>query len=262
MVNNGSIQGSIEEVAFIIYFNKNKPKYSDYLINFSFEASELWLVRVTTKQFSDLSNRLVYTRSDAYLIHTVDENIITFLQNNEYFIDEDILNNNNFEYIKVPYSGISIKITNSKYQILKLTPNSFASLFGSYELGAGASLFSQSKDELYKNAELLKGWSTNEDKMKEYFHDIFVYDRNLLVDQKLCETIKHYSINKIHEIINNSVSLQKKIFNGYNLYQEPYTAWYFSQNNNLIELKYIPFSITTGSGRSRGNYSLVLKPIR
>ena len=42
-------------------------------------------------------------------------------------------------------------------------------------------------------------------------------------------------------------------------YKEPYSANYFMQNNILKFLDYIPFHVTTGSGRSHGEYSIILK---
>jgi hypothetical protein len=69
------------------------------------------------------------------------------------------------------------------------------------------------------------------------------------------------SKNKRYNIISTSPELQQKIFNGITLYDEPYTAFYFYHGNDIKELTYIPFTVTTGSGRSRGDYTIVLKPI-
>jgi hypothetical protein len=54
--------------------------------------------------------------------------------------------------------------------------------------------------------------------------------------------------------------LQREIFNGEGLYKEPYSAYFFMQDYEIKKLGIIPYSITTGSGRSKGKYSLVLKP--
>ena len=146
-----------------------------------------------------------------------------------------------------------------KYQILKTGPNSFNSLFGSYELGAGASLFCKNVSELSKNKELIIGWNTTLENMKNYFD--FVADVNDLISNKdVCQKIKTFCNNKITKMIDNSLELQQKIFNGYPIYDEPYCAWYLFSHGKLEKLAYIPFTVTTGSGRSHGDYTIVLKP--
>jgi hypothetical protein len=261
MKNKGSAEGNQEEISFVIHFNSNKSNYIHFLKNFSYKSDELWLTRVTTKQPSKLSNKLVYTRSDAYLIHSDDVRLRDISENHGFYIDEDIITDSEINFRKVPFSGISIKIGNSRYQILKLQPNSFKILFSNYELGAGASLFSQNQEELYKNKQLLLGWSTTENEMNEFFSKVLKNRVDFLVDKNACEEVKRFSINEIQRIINSSETLRGKIFNGEGLYDEPYTAWYFSQNNELLKLDYLPFTVTTGSGRTKGQYSIVLKPI-
>jgi hypothetical protein len=63
-------------------------------------------------------------------------------------------------------------------------------------------------------------------------------------------------------MIKENKNLQEKIFNGIGLYEEPYTAFYFYHGNEIEKLTTIPFSVTTGSGRSNGKYTIVLKPQR
>lgn len=147
------------------------------------------------------------------------------------------------------------------YQLLKLTPNSFKQLFGNYELGCGASLFCLKQGELIKNTKLIDGWHSTVDNMSTYF-DLFLVNEDKLTNSiELCKEIKNYSTKKIKEKIDSTPSLQKIIFNGIGIYEEPYSAMFFMQNNELKPLKYIPFAVTTGSGRSHGDYSLVLKPV-
>ena len=77
---------------------------------------------------------------------------------------------------------------------------------------------------------------------------------------ELCKQIKMYSVSVITEKIDSTPKLQQIIFNGMYIYEEPYVAYFFMQNNKIEVLKYIPYSVTTGSGRSHGNYTIVLKP--
>lgn len=255
----GTYEGNIEEIKFVSFFNTNKDLFYDYISQFK-KYSNLWMVRVTTKQFSKLSRRKVYTRSDCYLAN-FDCDIIPLLIENDYYLSEEILTKSNTHYVKIPNSGISIKMTNSsRFQILKVGPDSFNTLFGSYELGAGASLFCKENNELYKNHDLIKCWESSINEMTTYFDKFTNGDTSFYLDQEICKKIKSFSCKEIKKIIEESPELQKKIFNGIGLYEEPYTAQYFYHGKNIVRLTMIPFSVTTGSGRSKGNYTIVLKP--
>ena len=148
------------------------------------------------------------------------------------------------------------------FQILKVGPHSFYMLFGNYELGAGASLFCLREDELPKNKSLISGWKTSIEDMNLFFKDITHFVPLFYLEQNICKEIKTYSCKTIESLINNCVELQRKIFNGETLYEEPYTAWYFYHGSDIKTLTTIPFSVTTGSGRSKGEYTLVLKPTK
>ncbi len=263
MKNRGTIEGDQQEIIFVQEYNKhiNNEVFNEYnkLFN-NYDLNKIYLCRVVTKQYSKLSNQVVMTRADAYAVY-IDSDISDLLKNNSYYLDENILKLNNIKYHFINKSGISIKLSNSKkFQILKLTPNSFKSLFGNSELGAGASLYCQKEEELIKNTDLIKGWGTTIQSMCEYFSNLNI-DYNFTNNTNSCKQIKIFSEQKIKEIIDSSISIQKKIFNGIDLYEEPYTAYYLYKDAKLTNLNYIPFQITTGSGRSKGIYTLVLKPL-
>ncbi len=256
--NRGTSEGNEQEILFVKEFNKNKalPKFSLLLENKNLENT--FMVRVTTNQPSTLSNKITKTRADCYLINCEDKLIQNILKTNNFYLDEGMLKNIKYNFIE--FSGISVKLEDSeKYQILKMGPSSFYKLFDSYELGAGASLFCKKNGELIKNKELLQGWNTTAEKMKNYFS--FVNSENDFFNNKeICSKIKTYCNELITTKINNSEELQKKIFNGYPIYSEPYSAWYLYSNGQITKLSCIPFMVTTGSGRSHGDYTIVLKP--
>ena len=256
--NRGTHEGDLQEIIFVKDFNKNKNDDKYKLLTQGKMIKNLYMVRVTTNQYSSLSGRFTKTRADCYLIYSNDIKIEDLLIKNDYYLSEQDLKNLKYQFIE--YSGISIKLQDSeKYQILKVGPHSFNELFGNYELGAGASLFCLREQELLKNNELIIAWNSSFEKMKIFFP--FIKDANeLILNKETCQRIKTYCNNKITEMINNSKELRQKIFNGYPIYQEPYSAWYLYSNNKIKELTYIPFSITTGSGRSHGYYTIVLKP--
>ena len=75
-----------------------------------------------------------------------------------------------------------------------------------------------------KNLNLIIGWNTNQIKMEYYFSNIIKDTENFYLNINTCKQIKNYSINKICNLIDTSENLKIKIFNGINLYNEPYTA--------------------------------------
>lgn len=85
-------------------------------------------------------------------------------------------------------------------------------------------------------------------------------DISLKEQLEIFKALKKFSNKKISEIIDNNNKMQEIIFNGYYIYEEPYSASYLYKGNNIEPLKYIPYIITTGSGRSKGIYTIVLKP--
>lgn len=258
----GTYTGDEEEIKFVKDFNKNKEKYSTYLSNFVSENNleQIWMVRVTSKQISKLSNRKVFTRADSYLI-SLEKDINELLSENDYYLSENILDNNSISYKKIPKSGVSVKMSNSNsYQIIKLGPNSFENLFKSYELGAGASLYCKRENELYKNIDLISGWKSSLEQMVNFFQEFTNNNQDFYKNKDICKDIKNWSCDKIYSTITNSPRLKKIIFNGEEIYKEPYTAYYFYQDGKLTILDIIPFYVTTGSGRSRGDYTIVLKP--
>lgn len=260
-INRGTYEGDIQEIEFVRSFNKNKQKtiFSILTDKLNYNLDNIYMVRVTTNQFSKLSNKITKTRSDCYVVYSEDAQIKNVLKENDYYLNEYNIKNLNHKIIEK--SGISVKMSDSdKYQILKTGPNSFHSLFGNYELGAGASLFCSKNEELIKNTDLLKGWNTSEELMIKYFSNFNINHEDFISNKYICSKIKTYCNRKIEELINNSEELKQIIFNGYPIYQEPYCAWYIFSHGKLERLSYIPFTVTTGSGRSHGDYTIVLKP--
>lgn len=258
--NRGTFEGDVQEIEFVKAFNKDRQNinFSIFTNDISYNLNNVYMVRVTTNQFSKLSGKITKTRSDCYAIYSEDEQITDILQENSYYLNEE--NIQGLDYMIIKKSGISIKMADSnKYQILKTGPSSFKTLFGCYELGAGASLFCMRDNELIKNKDLVGGWNTTLENMKNYFECVS-NTKDLITNKEICQQIKTICNNKITEMINDSSELQQKIFNGYPIYDEPYSAWYIFSHGKLNKLTYIPFTVTTGSGRSHGDYTIVLKP--
>jgi len=269
-MNKGTYDGDKSEIEFTKNFNKNKTNsnFKYYINNCDIKnLNDCYMVRVTTKQYSKLSKQIVMTRADSYLIESKDEKIKTLLFNNGYYLSEKMLNENNIDYKNIKKSGVSIKMVDSKhFQILKLTPESFNALFGEYELGAAASVYCLKEEEISKNENVFLGWKTTKEKIiKKYKNELpelslLNKDINVSIQMKIYKKLKDFSNKKIKELIDENKYLKEIIFNGYHIYSEPYCASYFYKGNKINKLDYIPFIITTGSGRSRGDYTIVLKP--
>lgn len=258
--NRGTHEGDLQEIEFVKDFNKNKTcdKFKDYTSQFKNKLENIYMVRVSTNQISHLNGKKTKTRADCFAIFCEDEKIKNLLEENDFYLNEQLIADLKFSPIK--FSGVSIKLEDSeKYQILKIGTNSFCSLFGNFELGAGASLFCSREEELIKNKDVVKGWNTTLSKMKVYF-EIIEDEHDLITKKEVCQKVKTFCNNKIKELIDSSVQLKQKVFNGYPLYEEPYTAWFLFSKGKLKVLREIPFVVTTGSGRSHGDYTIVLKP--
>ena len=270
-MNRGTFSGDIAEIEFVKLFNAEKEsnKFKEYIEQFdSYSINDIYMVRVTTKQYSKLSNQNVMTRADTYLMKSEDPKLKNILRENKNYLDEGILNDSNIKYAPIGYSGVSVKMSDSnKFQILKLTPDSFYKLFKEYELGAAASIYCQKEEELSKNDMVCAGWHTSKNEIiNKYCKDL--PSLNCLLNENLSKfdeimiykELKSFSNNRIAEIIDKDKHLQEIIFNGYHIYDEPYSASYFYKGETIKKLNYIPFWITTGSGRSKGNFTIVLKP--
>lgn len=93
-MNRGTLSGNMAEIEFVKYFNleKKNNKFQEYLNNFDYDdIDNIFMVRVTTKQYSKLSNQNVMTRADAYLIKSNDPKLSNILLKNKNYLDEDIL---------------------------------------------------------------------------------------------------------------------------------------------------------------------------
>lgn len=260
---NGTYEGDLDEKSSVIYFNRNPDDntFKKYFDSIKSSPNNTLLVRVTTNQFSKLSNQKVKTRADAYAIQILDKQIFSILEENEFYLDENILENYTDFYTFIPESGISIKISDSEdFTLIKFTPNSFNKVFNSYVLGAAASLFCKKREELFKNQSLLSGWNSNIDEMQQTFSSLSFSENSLTTSLELCKKIKSTAMSLIREKIESSEEIKQLIFNGIGIYEEPYTAFFLMQGNEIQKLIYIEYDITTGSGRSKGLYSIVLKP--
>jgi hypothetical protein len=72
--------------------------------------------------------------------------------------------------------------------------------------------------------------------------------------------IKVYSNNEIEKLIIQDMVISDLIFKGIGNFEEPFTANWILENDELKKNYAIPFTVTTGSGRSKNIFTIVLKP--
>ena len=264
--NIGTAEGDWEEYELVAKLNRDKRSGNKLWsvlcqeLNIS-NLDNVYAVRVSNTVYSKLSGRMVLPKADAYLVRgNINHQV---LLDNNYWLDEDVIEG--LEVKALPGSGISCKRpTSSSFTYAKLTVNSFETLFGSRELGAGISIFSK-VSELHNNDKVLDGWMVSEEQLLEYFKqeldEANISDNErCLTNEEVCKQVKHAAIRETELKIRQSKEISNALFKGIGVFDEPYTANFIYINNGLT-IAYVPdFSITTGSGRHRGNFTVVIKP--
>ena len=262
----GTVDGDWEEYELVSKLNRDKKALGrlwSVLVN-KLDISELddiYAIRVSHTVYSKLSGRMVLPKADVYLVkgkigHQV-------LLDNNYWLDEDTIEGLDVNIIE--NSGISCKRPDSSsYTYAKLSINSFCSLFNDSKLGAGISLFVK-ESELALNKDVVKAWDTTEKELLEKFKVELInasidYEKSSLENIETCKAIKTASIAETKRIIKQNKQISDAIFFGKGVFEEPYTA-NFVYINGVLSETYVPeFSVTTGSGRHKGNYTIVIKP--
>ncbi len=258
MNNRGTKEGTVEEKLFVRTVNKNPERYSDIL---NVDCKKFLLVHVSHHVYGTIQEKKIFPKADAYAICIKNNEIYSKLD--DYYISEKDLDEykEDNDYIKIPHTGISIKLIDSpKYQITKINPSTFEKIFSDIELGAGASIYCRREDEIWKNESVLNGWGVKKEQFIEYFELKLGKEINL-EDTKTLQDIKTFSNTKIGNEIKSNKTLSDYIFTGAGNFPEPYPASFIFENNQLRKTNYIPnFKVTTGSGRSKGDFTIVIKP--
>ena len=260
--NIGTAFGELDEFDLTKDMNRNKsnsmwkillPDVDDY--------TNYFLVKVSSNQMSKLSGRKVKPKSDAYAIMA--DIPKSLLQGKEYALDENDIKD--FDYTILKETGISIKMKDSRsYTYQKLTRSSFYKAFADMDdtrFWFACLLIYSDDGERYKNDKLLSdmGYTTNEflqivSKVIGISHDSNSSD--------FWDAIRKTSQEKMKAFILADDKLRANIFAGRYWFDAPYYASFFYESGKLNAIGVSDFTITTGSGRTRGNYSIEIKPTR
>lgn len=254
--------GISDEKELVVKLNKKQDLELWKILNL--DPCSHFAIHVNSKIYSKIHDKKVLPKADLFIAQG---NISTdFLNKKDYLLTE--CDFKKFNLTHIDYSGISVKKKNSKnYTITKISPVTFYSIFGNYELGCGISLFVDKNNDIELNKSLVfKGWNTNINNMiefyKTYIPDVVNLKNDIDINQQknIYKKIKLYAKNELKNIIDKDEEIKKFIFQGIGAFPEPYTVHYFYQDDILTRDCYIPFYVDTGSGRHKGTFTVVIKP--
>lgn len=258
--NTGTFAGDGEEFNFTKMLNSQKgnsiwkallPEESDY--------SKLYAVKVSTNQMSGLSGAIVKTKSDAYVVKA--DLSREFLLKHEYALDEhDLLE---IAYSVVPGTGVSIKLKDSKnFTFQKFTKESFAKAFGHFfedvNLVMASTLIYSKDSEVNKNKKILEDFGFD----LSAFVKTMTFNINYVgnIDKNFWDGARKWGQEQIISAIHNNKDLADNIFLGTGWFEEPYCATFIYSEGILTKEYDDAITVTNGSGRSSGNYTVVIKP--
>ncbi|MEK6891164.1 MAG: hypothetical protein AABX03_03415 [Nanoarchaeota archaeon] len=266
-MNKGTKEGTEEEINFVKKLNRNKDSTYWKILKFSLNKKNLFAVHIVSHKFGKINGSYIKPKADLFIGYCKEPIRESYLKEQDYYLSEKDLEKINLA--PVNHTGISVKRSDSnKYQILKMNPSTFKKIFGNFELGAGASIYCTKIEELSKNASVLNGWNTNWEKFEGYFSNIrrITLLKNESISSKerliIAREVKTYSNYLIGKTINENKNVSNFVFMGIGNFEEPFTATWFFESNKLRKASIVPFVITTGSGRSHGDFTVVVKPTR
>ena len=84
------------------------------------------------------------------------------------------------------------------------------------------------------------------------------------VRKEVGEKVKRFSKEKVYGMITSNVDIIDHIFYGTNDFGEPYNATWLFTYGKLARMQSgvapVPFRVDQGSGRTKGDYTVVIKP--
>ena len=250
--------GKLQEIEFVQMINK-KEKLG-YWARLNIEPNGHYAIRVQYQKYGELNKRKVWAKADAFVAKgVVSQN---YLELKNYYLNEDDVKK--FQLTPIKGSGISIKqVDSNAYQIMKMAPSTFKKLFGSNILAVGASIYYKKKKKLKHNEQILQAWNIATEEFYAYFTEKLKLPINSVTDtncQECLKKIKRYSNKQIAKEIKANKEISNFIFFGIGNFKEPFTAPWLFEHGELQKNYLIPFTVTTGSGRSRGKCTIVIKP--
>lgn len=254
-MNRGTIEGEKEEVFYTRIINLNLDEYSKSI---GFNPSKSVAVHLKNNQLSKINNKKVKPKAD--IIICSGEKTNNLLKSNNYYLDEKSIKKHSLT--PIINTGISVKLKDSKnFTYTKMSHNTFKIIFSDNTLGCGASIYCRNQNELYKNKMVLDAWGIK----KKEFEDYFTRKTNcdIKMEKISClKLVKSFSNEKIKDRVLSEKKIFDYVFKGIGSFSEPYTSHYIIENNRIKKIEDYKFNfiVSTGSGRSKGIYTIVIKP--
>ena len=257
----GTFFGDLGEFDLTRIMNKqkNSPMWKTLLPSIN-DYSNFYLVKVSTNQPSKLSGKKVKTKSDVYAIKSNIER--KYLLSREYVLDESDIKS--LTYVIVPNTGISIKVKNSKnYTYQKFTKASFCKAFSTLddpEFWMSCLLVYSSEKDRHKNEKIISDLGNDYNTFLNKVKSIIGIEIDFIDNKKFWDDVRKMAQEKICQTIKNDIKLYENIFTGRYWFDSPYHADYIYEKGQLRKNIITTFTITTGSGRSKGKYTIEIKP--
>ncbi|MGF3065803.1 hypothetical protein [Facklamia sp. P12950] len=265
--NIGTYEGNLEEFNFSKMMNRNKKhKFWNYLhskLNLN-KNKYYYIVKVEGQKYSKNAKKKVMCKTDNYIIETEKELDKSFLLRNEYQLTEADLDNI-AEYRIVLNSGMSIKQKSSNnFTITKLTVSSFKSAFNNYlnnlEYISATLIFYCTKNQVDKNYKIAQDLNIEESKFIEFIASEYGLNIESLLDYNSLSLATKATKELVTKTIENNKELKRALFAGKGWFDSPYDINFIYSNGQLTDQFYTPYRIDNGSGRSKGIYTIIIKP--
>lgn len=252
---NKALQGIGFEYKFTSMLNQNKQH--PFWQALEITNPQVYLVNVSYNQISKIAGSKVRPKSDCYATK-IPDNIDQLLEANNHILSEEILYENHISFTPIPNSGISIKLPDARnYTLQKLSYSTFKNIFTNLSpANFIAALLYTDPAQLSKNDLIL---ATFDQTLSSLCQDLQI---NLAgPDAELYQILKHQAITTIKSSVNQNQRLRNIICFGDEIFDQPYSASYIFTDNQLLKKSEFTadITVTTGSGRSNGIYTLAFK---
>ena len=257
---NRAKEGFSNERDFVKKLNSNKKHRFWKILNFT-QNKDLFFVKVEGRKLCKTTKENILPKSDVFIAKiNIDEKE---LEKKDFYIDEN--SKKDFKFLK--NSGVSIKMRNTNYQIDKCSVDKFVYRFGSKELFAGATIYSQNIKDFSKNHKVLKASKTNWKNFSNYFghNSLELVNKNTNFDESHKKIFKEIQKKSYEEIKSQALKNDKilnSLFKGDEEFDDPYFATWFLTDDELTQKIPTNFTVTKGSSSGGNNPTVVFKPLR
>ncbi len=253
---NKAIEGLTYELKFTSYLNRDKAHHIWQELGIADDKA--FFVNVSYNQTSKLAGSKIRPKSDCFVAKVNDPKIKSLLVTRNYILTEEYLNTSKIDYEIIPKTGISVKMPTSKdYTIQKLSFSAFKNIFPSLSPAFFiAALLYVDQDQLKKNELILSTFNISLESLCKSMETHICSDRLLLF-----HSLKTKAINTIKNIVNSDLRIRNIICFGDEIFDPPYVADYIYEGRTLLARNSYDkeITVTTGSGRSSGKYTLAFK---